>query len=284
MGLREFSARLRVYDVADQDGLAGWIRETCPGLFYVLGKAAEGCDRREAVFRGMYLGGDETLVSREWMETHVRQGHGALGALYPPRTWTAPNPHSAIKEGDTPSWFYFLPHGLNDADHPEWGGWGGRFVRAGDRFYRDAADSVGGVPDLRATVWRWRPAFQADFQARLDWCVTDFASANHNPVAVLNGDGSRRIVELSARSEETVALSAAGSHDADGDTLEALWSLYLEAGTFRGPIQLAAEGLTTRFVAPPVREPETVHVILEVRDDGEPRLSAFRRAVIAVRP
>ena len=37
---------------------------------------------------------------------------GPLGALYPTSTWTAPNPHGTLKEGDTPSWLYFLPVGL----------------------------------------------------------------------------------------------------------------------------------------------------------------------------
>jgi cellulose-binding protein len=284
-GLGRFIAKLRIHDIADQDGIAGWMWEQFPGLFYILDRPRQGRDRREAAFRGMYLGGDESLVSREWMETHVRQNHGPLGALYPPRTWTAPNPHSAIKEGDTPSWFYFLPHGLNHPDHPEWGGWGGRFTSEGGRLYRDAQDRMGDVTDARATVWRWRPAFQADFQARLDWCVQPFDRANHPPVAVLNGDGSRAILEIGARSGEQVALSAEGSRDPDGGSISARWSVYPEAGTFRGEVRLSrAEGLRTHFTAPAVTGPQTVHVILEVRDDGTPGLSAFRRAVVTVQP
>ena len=62
----------------------------------------------------MYLGGDEALTSREWLDRHVRTEHGPLGALYPSATWTAPNRRNGIKEGDTPSWFFFLPRGLND--------------------------------------------------------------------------------------------------------------------------------------------------------------------------
>jgi len=80
-----------------------------------------------AVFRGMYLGGDESLVSREWMETHIRQDHGPLGAPLSAENLHLPRPHGAIKEGDSPSWLYFLDNGMNDAAHPEYGGWGGRF-------------------------------------------------------------------------------------------------------------------------------------------------------------
>ena len=74
---------------------------------------------------------------------HVRKDRGPLGALYPTNTWTAPNPHACLKEGDTPSWFYFLPIGLGDPAHPEWGGWGGRFRREKGGPYRDAQDTVG---------------------------------------------------------------------------------------------------------------------------------------------
>jgi hypothetical protein len=285
-GLRRFVAKIRVHDIADQDFIGEWMRKEFPGLFYVLSFAPKGHDKREGAFRGLYLGGDESLVSREWMETNVRQNHGPLGALYPPHTWTAPNPHSAMKEGDTPSWFYFLPHGLNDPAHPEWGGWGGRFTPTPDGVYRDAHDTVGDVTDARATVWRWRPAFQADFQARLDWCVTgDYAKANHNPVAVLNGDGSRKVLELSAKPGEAVRLSAEGSKDPDGNSLRARWSVYREADTHRGDVRLSeVEGLTTTLTAPDVTEPRTVHVILEVRDDGTPPLYAYRRAVVTVQP
>ena len=89
------------------------------------GKEPDGHDKREAVFRGMYLGGDESRTSWPWLQSHVCRDHGPLGAIYPRADWTAPNPHKALKEGDTPSWFYFLPNGLSDPERPQWGCWGG---------------------------------------------------------------------------------------------------------------------------------------------------------------
>src|SRR5690606_28444803 len=169
-GLKTFLARLRVYDIDDQDDLQGWLFENFPDLFYVLSKSPPGRDKREGGYRGMYLDGDVETTSLAWLDAHVRRNHGPLGALYPPRTWTEPNPHGALKEGDTPSWFYFLPHGLQDPAHPEWGGWGGRFRHVERGLWRDAADTAGGKTSARATVFRWRPVFQAAFQARLDWC------------------------------------------------------------------------------------------------------------------
>jgi hypothetical protein len=163
-----FVKRFRVYDIADQDGIAEWMRGEFPGMQYVLSKAPQGHDKREATFRGMYLTGDESLTGRQWVDDNVRS-QGPLGALYPTKTWTAPNKHSCLKEGDSPSWFFFLTRGGNDPRDPTKPGWGGRFQRERDGWYRDLPARDGFDP--RHTVSRWRPEFQADFAQRMAWCV-----------------------------------------------------------------------------------------------------------------
>ncbi len=90
--------------------LADWLRKEFPGCFYILASRPEGRDRRDGIYRGMYLTGDISTTSREWVDEHIRS-QGPLGALYPVSTWTDPNPHGCLKEGDTPSWFFFLPRG-----------------------------------------------------------------------------------------------------------------------------------------------------------------------------
>jgi hypothetical protein len=167
-GLAEFVKKLRVYDINDQDGIADWMRSEFPGMQYILAKAPPGRDKREGTYRGMYLTGDQSLTSREWVEKNVRST-GPLGALYPTKTWTAPNPHACLKEGDTPSWFFFLPLGGNDPSDPTQPGWGGRFRRESDGWYRDVPVTESG--EARKTVSRWRPQFQADFARRMSWCA-----------------------------------------------------------------------------------------------------------------
>ena len=166
-GLATFVRKLRVYDINDQDGIADWMRGEFPGLFYILGKAPKGRDRREGIYRGIYLTGDESLTSLKWIESKVRSS-GPLGALYPTKTHTVPNPHGCMKEGDTPSWFFFLPLGGNDPNDPSKPGWGGQFQRAPDGWWRDLPVKEGFDP--RTTVSRWRPAFQEDFAKRMTWC------------------------------------------------------------------------------------------------------------------
>src|SRR5262249_23990040 len=80
--LRAFLGRLRVYAISHQDDTGPWINENFPDLFYVLAKAAAGRDMREGAYRGMYLGGDEALTSRAWVDANVRTDRGPLGALY----------------------------------------------------------------------------------------------------------------------------------------------------------------------------------------------------------
>lgn len=161
-GLRTFVSKFRVYDIADQDRIADWMRSQFPGMTYILSKAPSGRDKREATFRGMYLTGDEELTSRDWIDTNIRRD-SPLGQLYPTKTWTAPNPHACMKEGDTPSWFFFLARGGNDPSDPTKPGWGGQFQRDDSGWWRDLKHNP------RETVSRHRPTYQTDFAKRMAW-------------------------------------------------------------------------------------------------------------------
>ncbi|HEX3152197.1 MAG TPA: nucleoside hydrolase-like domain-containing protein [Gemmataceae bacterium] len=282
--LDRFVAKLRVYSIGHQDNTGPWINKEYPNLFFILSKSPEGKDRREGGYRGMYLGGDQSLTSREWVDRHICKDHGALGALYPTNTWTAPNPHGTLKEGDTPSWLYFLPVGLGDTAHPEWGSWGGRFKHVAGGRYEDSPDTVGKENHQRATVYRWRPAFQNEFQARMDWCVKSPKEANHPPVAGLNMDVTGKAVRLDVKPSERAHLSAADSSDPDGDKLTYHWFVYKEAGDYVGDVKVeAADKMEAAVVVPADAKGKTIHVVLAVSDDGKPPLTRYRRAVLAVR-
>jgi hypothetical protein len=215
----------------------------------------------------MYLGGDEALTSREWVDAHVKVGHGPLGALYPMKTWTTPNPHGTMKEGDTPSWFYFLENGLSDAAHPDWGSWGGRFRHSRDQYWVDA-------PEGRESVFRWREAFQNDFAARMDACA---GKANRAPSAILNGDRSTRVLEIAARVGRAVRTTAAGSVDPEGNHLSFRWYHYPEPGGQAAETAVEAKGDAASFTPP---DEGDYHIVLEVRDGGNPELTSYRRAVV----
>lgn len=166
-GLQSFVRKFRVFDINDQDGIADWMLEEFPGMFYILTSADKGRDKREGTYRGMYLTGDESLTSRGWIEKNVKEVN-PLGALYPMNTWTAPNPHGCMKEGDTPAWFFFLPLGGNDPNDPSKPGWGGQYKREETGWWRDLPFDP--RSDRRNTISRWRPDFQEDFAMRMSWC------------------------------------------------------------------------------------------------------------------
>lgn len=275
--LNQFVSKIRIYAINDQDDSGFWIRANFPNLFYILGKSRDS-NRLNAVWRGMYLGGNEDLTSKSWVTSHVTS-HGPLGALYPTSTYTQSNPHGCLKEGDTPSWFYFLENGLNKSSSPQYGGWGGRFTN-NSTYYQDAKDHVDNVTNARATVWRWREDFQNEFQARMDWCINSYGNANHKPNAIISGDLSRTV-----KSGDYVTLDASACSDPDGNSLSYYWFHYPEPGSYSGNFTVPNNSASiAQFTAPYVSSTKTMHIILKVKDNGNPNLTSYQRVVLTINP
>ncbi|MBI4663614.1 MAG: DUF1593 domain-containing protein [Verrucomicrobia bacterium] len=213
------------------------------------------------------------------LKRDVLTGHGPLGALYPTNTthWQ--------KEGDSMTFLYLVPTGMNDPEQPTWGSWAGRYGPmdgfAGRSYcWANQADAWGGTTNRDNTLRRWAADLQNDFRARLDWCVKPFAEANHPPEAKVEGPRQRVV---SPGSE--VPLSARGSRDPDGHLLAYEWFVYREAGSYRGTVILwNPDTNRASFVAPGVSSPETVHVLLRVTDNGVPSLSRYQRVIVTVDP
>jgi len=277
---QKFISKIRVYDINDQDKIFGQMFAEYKLPFYILAKAPEGIDKREGAYRGVYLGGDESLTSMEWLKENVLENHGMLGKLYPTKTWTAPNPHGVMKEGDTPSWFLFLENGLNVAAHPEWGGWGGRFTRNEQGYFSDAVDTFEGVTNARATVYRWRPDFQNDWAARMDWCVGDYTECNHAPVPIVNGSKERKPLSVKAKKGEPVVLDASDSFDPDSDKLSFEWHVYPEIENVSETVILKTEGAKAFIQLKNFKTNESLSLLLRVTDNGNPRLVSYKRILI----
>lgn len=274
--LARFVATLRVHSIGDQDSTGPWLREQFPALDTILQRRA---------YRGIYRGGDTTLASSEWVKKHIH-GHGPLGDLYP--DYNGGDPWSStlgqvrgIKEGDTPSFLSLIPNGLGDPERPSLGSWGGRFEGEGKRL-TDVADTdldTSKDPDPRmSSVYRWRPAFQADFAARLDWCLKPFAEANHPPIVRISGDREREV-----EPGERVDLDAAGTTDPDGGEMDFTWGVYPTSPEMSRKVVIEdRDTKRPRVIIAPELAGKTIPILLTVTDRGEPKLTRYGRVLIKV--
>lgn len=291
-----FVAKLRVYDIGGQDDCGAWICHHFPEIFWL-----RSVDMFQAIsvriarpFPPHVTGPNLETFTTEWVANNIRN-HGPLGKLYPERKWKY--------EGDTPAFLYLLPIGLNNPEEMTQGSWGGRFnpvktknpgafqkkYREAEKKFRDfsmyteAADSwrykFETYNSTYAGLFRWRQAFQNDFAARMDWCLKSFDEVNHPPVVKLDHQSY-----LTVKAAQTVQLSAKGTMDPDGNTLNYKWWHYKEPGSYEGTVSIKnANNQQASFVVPDnAKKGNTFHIICEVTDTGNPPLTRYQRVIVEI--
>ena len=246
----------------------------------------------------------------EWMKKNIIENHGPLCTLYKAHK----NGDDGFdegdfrSEGDSPAFMHTIVTGLRNLENPNWGGWGGLYVRVRENTWLDPVpDKTYLYPEGRwwgnngwgrqsskkgATaetdslhktyfkpIWQWTPAFQNDFAARADWCVMPFKDANHPPFVKL-----KTPLDISSKPGKTIVLSAKGTTDPDADNLAFRWWQYEEADSYKGTVQIKdpTKISTTIKVPSDARKGETIHIICEVSDNGKPQMTRYQRVVITV--
>lgn len=306
--------KIRVYDDAGQDNAGAWIAQTFPEIHYQRSQ--------KQVFNFMNDKGPEVWPQAEyagkgqhlWAKEHVQENHGPLGELYPTRMqFRRPDLYHTLEGGGTSTWIGHVNRGLYVPEEMSWGGWGGRFsaelkenVLADQLKWADLVETENEYKpffmyaetsdnwtdpetkikyaDIGTPIYRWRRAYQNDFEARMDWCIAEFENANHNPVAAFGADVSDGIVFYTAEVGQEIVLDASASTDPDGDGLSHRWFVYPEVGSFKGQVNIAhAQRPKATLVIPPDAKGLDFHVILEVKDDNSiVPLYDYRRIVFKV--
>ncbi len=303
--LDAFLAKLRIYAISDQDMSGKWLRDQFGDrLFYIVdpshGSIKGIRDYYKAVWPGIaadhnmhgsedgtrnggFSGARSDLISNSWLQEHV-MSHGAYGARYPKPVY--------IMEGDTPSYLGLIPNGLNCPEHPDYGGWGGRYQKtqpSGEAhcIWSGGKDTLLGEDEkshtsAQATIWRWREAFQNDFAARMDWtCQARFVDANHPPIVKLKSS-----TEICLFDNSAVTLDASDSWNPNGNRLEYSWFQYAEIGDCDYPIRIEqATSAVATFHLPALPRDvgeTTAHIVLQVKNTGTPPLTRYRRIIFTI--
>ncbi|MES9539609.1 nucleoside hydrolase-like domain-containing protein [Actinomadura sp. NPDC000600] len=150
--LDRFLSKMRIFAIAHQDDTIDWMKQNFPNLFIIHSNTTYG---------GMFCNsGDTSLCNLAWLDANIRNNHGPLGAVYPPRGCCI----TGVQEGDSPSFLHLLSanRGINNPEDPTQPSWGGQYKRDGSTNHW--VDGPGG-----GTISRWRADFQSSFAERADW-------------------------------------------------------------------------------------------------------------------
>lgn len=202
------------------------------------------------------------------------QNHGNLGNVYPKYKFGV--------EGDTPSFLYVLPNGLNNPLIPNQVSWGGYFEwgLGPDETTSSYINHNGKANQICAKYEGYfYPAIFYNFAARMDWAAN--GKGNRNPIVIINGDSSLNPIQIEKEQGKLITLDASKSYDEEKNKLNFKWWIISEAGTYKKEIVISnSNSPKVTIKIPSDSIGENFHVICEVTDDGTPALTSYRRVII----
>jgi hypothetical protein len=255
-------SRVRIYCVSFQDEAGKWIRDNIQEAMIIEALSFDltwNYHVKEPLKHNPF----PEVMSEAWLNENIRQNHGPLGSYYP---------QNNISEGDTPAFLGFVDNGLKAYENYEYGGWGGRYFPVQGNYWRDAFDDNN---DKKA-LWRWCLATQNDFAARMDWSVKTYEDANHPPV--IKSVSKEILVQPGLKVE-----LHADAIDLDGDNVYFWWWHYPDPSGMDQFIKIFDETSNKASFTVPKDSKKDIHIILEVSDDGEPKLKHYQRLIFKLK-
>ena len=270
--LKKFVRKFRIYTITDQDMQYNMRMDRAYSSHMWL--------RREFKDDLQFIWDEGTwqeqceLGKQNWTQhqQHI-QTKGALGKEYPNYKWGV--------EGDTPSFLYVLPNGLNDPEDPSQAGWAGYHERGICADSLTTAWTSWQEPTRSISVGykqRFYPIELNDFMARMQWA--DEGKGNHNPIVVINGHKGPSPLVLHAKAGETIRLDASKSKDPDNDAIVFHWWQQPEIGTAKLTFDHDAD--KTTLAIPADATGQTLHLVCEVSDQGAFNLKAYQRVIVVI--
>jgi hypothetical protein len=208
--------------------------------------------------------------------------------------WMPVQPKGAwLGEGDDHTFMNMLGNGLRAYEQAFYGGWGGRALSDGEKglFNMNPSDTSQQamaamlatqserMAKLKGEFPNFFPAAQRDFAARLKWAVTPkYSEANHAPMVTIEGP-----LNVAANAGSTIRLNASVKDPDRNAVALKWWPFYV--GSYPGKVSLKEETTTQVRVSIPkdAVSGQTIHIVLEVTDNGSPNLTAYQRVVVTVR-
>jgi hypothetical protein len=247
------------------------------------------------------------LLQGKFMEEKIINNHGPLNKLYysygdgqkqvgddehvhgdlskiKTGQWGSFEKYDFISEGDSPSFLHLINVGLDNLANPSYGGWGGRLKQSkvNPNRWEDGDDVADINPitqkiDLAYPQIRWLEELQNDFAARADWCIKNYKEANHAPKISLVKN------KLIVTAGQTINLKAAAT-DPDKNKVDISFWQYTEAGTSPEKVIITAKENNAQIQIPATaKSGDTIHIIVEGKDDGVPSLTRYQRVVLTVK-
>ena len=271
--LKRFANKFRIYTITDQDMQYNMrMDRVCSSHMWL---RQEFKDDLQFVWDEGTWQEQCELGKRNWqLHQDNIQGKGALGREYPDYKWGV--------EGDTPSFLYVMPNGLNDPEDPHQAGWAGYHERGLCADSLTTAWTSWQEPVISISVGyktRFYPDEINDFMARMQWA--DEGQGNHNPQVVINGCEGLQPIHIQSKAGDSIRLDASSSIDPDGDKLTFLWWQQPEIGKAKATVNPSNQSIATIQIPSEVTS-DTIHIICEVHDEGPFHLVSYRRIIFEI--